>query len=161
MRAASLPTQSDVDHFFPDQTVESVEAYYEAHFAEHAAAAEVVPGAVEILAALERQGVPTAVITNTPSALARQMLASASLAPDAVVGGSDVPSAKPAPDMVFRACELLGVEPWDALVVGDSPYDKQAAASAGAPFAGIGGIEGNFTLSDLKQVLDIVEGTFE
>lgn len=155
------PTQSDVDHFFPDQTVESVEAYYEAHFAEHAAAAEVVPGAVELLTALERQGVPTAVITNTPAALARQMLDSASLAPNAVVGGSDVPNAKPAPDMVFRACELLGVEPWDALVVGDSPYDKQAAASAGAPFAGIGGIEGNFTLSDLHQVLDIVEGTFQ
>ncbi|MCH7607253.1 MAG: HAD family phosphatase [Chloroflexi bacterium] len=155
------PTQSDVDLFFPDQTVGTVEAYYEAHFAEHAAAAEVMPGAVEVLAALERQGVPTAVVTNTPSGLARQMLESASLAPNAVVGGSDVPDAKPAPDMIFRACELLGVEPWDALVVGDSPYDKQAAAAAGAPFAGIGGIEGNFTLSGLHQVLDIVEGTFE
>ena len=155
------PTQSDVDHFFPDQTVESVEAYYEAHFAEHAGAAEVVPGAVELLTALERQGVPTAVITNTPSALARRMLEAASLSPNAVVGGSDIPKAKPAPDMIFRACELLGIEPWDALVVGDSPSDKQAAAAAGAPFAGIGGIEGNFTLSDLHQVLDIVEGTFQ
>ena len=155
------PTQSDVDLFFPDQTVGAVEAYYEAHFAEHAAAAVVMPGAVEVLAALERQGVPTAVVTNTPSGLARRMLESASLAANAVVGGSDVPNAKPAPDMVFRACELLGVEPWDTLVVGDSPSDKQAAAAAGAPFAGIGGIDGNFTLSDLHQVLDIVEGTFE
>ncbi len=155
------PTQSDVDHFFPDQTVEAVEAYYEAHFAEHAGAAEVVPGAVDVLATLDRQGVPTAVITNTPSGLARQMLERASLAPNAVVGGSDVPKPKPAPDMVYRACEVLGVEPWDALVVGDSPSDKQAAAAAGAPFAGIGGIAGNFTLSDLRQVLDIVEGTFE
>ena len=155
------PTQGDIDHFIPGQTVESVEAYYEAHFAEHAGAAEVVPGALDVLAALDRQGVPTAVITNTPSGLARQMLERASLAPHAVVGGSDVPKAKPAPDMIFRACELLGVEPWDALVVGDSPYDKEAAAAAGAPFAGIGGIAGNFTLSDLRQVLDIVEGTFE
>ena len=155
------PTQTDVDHFFPGQTVESVEAYYEAHFAEHAGAAEVVPGALDVLAALDRQGVPTAVVTNTPSALARQMLERASLAPHAVVGGSDVPKAKPAPDMIFRACELLGVEPWDALVVGDSPYDKEAAAAAGAPFAGIGGIAGTFALSDLRQVLDIVAGTFE
>ena len=155
------PTQSDVDHFFPDQTVESVEAYYEAHFAEHAGAAEVAPAAAAVLAALDERGVPTAVITNTPSALARQILEAASLAPGAVVGGSDVPKAKPAPDIVFRACEVLGVEPWDALVVGDSAYDKQAAAAAGAPFAGIGGIAGNYTLSDLHQVLDIVEGTFE
>ena len=155
------PTQSDIDRFFPDQTVESVEAYYEAHFAEHADAAEVAPGAAGVLAALDGRGVPTAVITNTPSGLARQMLESASLAPNAVVGGSDVPNAKPAPDMIFRACEVLGVEPWDALVVGDSPSDKQAAAAAGAPFAGIGGIAGNYTLSDLHQVLDVVEGTFE
>ena len=153
-------TQVDVDRFFPGQTVESVEAYYEAHFAEHAGAVEVDPGAADILAALDRQGVPTAVITNTPSALARQMLERASLVPNAVVGGSDVPQPKPAPDMVFRACELLAVEPWDALVVGDSDYDKQAAAAAGAPFAGIGGIAGNYTLRDLHQVLDVVEGTF-
>ncbi|MCH7482225.1 MAG: HAD-IA family hydrolase [Chloroflexi bacterium] len=75
-------------------------------------------------------------------------------------GSSDVPEAKPAPDMVYRACEVLGVEPWDVLVVGDSPYDRDAAAAAGAPFAGIGGIEGNFTLSDLRQVLEVVDGTF-
>ena len=155
------PTQDDVDRFFPGQTVETVEAYYEAHFAEHAGAAVVAPASAGVLAALDVRGVPTAVITNTPSALARQILEAASLAPNAVVGGSDVPKPKPAPDIVFRACELLGVEPWDALVVGDSPYDKQAAAAAGAPFAGIRGIAGNYTLSDLRQVLDIVEGTFE
>ncbi len=154
------PTASDVERFFPDQTVESVEAYYEAHFAEHAGAAEVAPEAAGVLATLAARGVLTAVITNTPSGLARQMLEAASLAPDAVVGSSDVPKAKPAPDMVFRACEVLGVEPWDALVVGDSPYDKEAAAAAGAPFAGVGGIAGNYTLSDLRQVLDVVEGTF-
>ncbi len=154
-------TPGDVDNFFPDQTVESVDAYYEAHFAEYAGAVEVDPGAADILAALDARGVGTAVITNTPSALARQMLERASLGPNAVVGGSDVPKPKPAPDMVVRACEVLGVEPWDALVVGDSPYDKQAAAAAGAPFAGIGGIAGNYTLSDLHQVLDVVEGRFE
>ena len=154
------PTQGDVDRFFPSQTVESVEAYYSAHFAEHAGAAEVVPAAAAVLDALDRRGVGTAVITNTPSALARQMLEAASLRPNAVVGSSDVPEAKPAPDMVYRACEVLGVEPWDVLVVGDSPYDRDAAAAAGAPFAGIGGIEGNFTLSDLRQVLEVVDGTF-
>ena len=154
------PTQSDVDHFMPGETVEAVEAYYEAHFAEHASAARVAPGAPELLAALEQRGVPTAVVTNTPSPLARQMLEAASLIPNAVVGGSDVAAPKPAPDIIFRACEVLGVEPWDALVVGDSAYDKQAAAAAGAPFAGVGGLQGNYTLTELRQVLDVVDGTF-
>ena len=154
------PTQGDVDRFFPDQTVESVEAYYEAHFAEHAGSVRVMRGAVEVIQTLDGLGVATAVITNTPSTLARQALEGASLVPNALVSGGDVAAPKPAPDVIFRACEVLGVEPWDALVVGDSDYDKEAAAAAGAPFAGIGGIQGNYTLSDLRQVLAIVEGTF-
>ena len=108
------PTQADVDHFFPGETVEGVEAYYEAHFAEHAAAAVVMPGAADVLTALERQGVPTAVITNTPSGLARQMLERASLAPNAAVGASDVPQEKPAPHLVFRAFASAGADPWAA-----------------------------------------------
>jgi HAD superfamily hydrolase (TIGR01549 family) len=154
------PTSEDVRIFFPSQTVERVEAYYEAHFAEHAAAARVNPAAAGVLERLRLKGYRTAVITNTPSPLARQMLAAAGLEPDAIIGGSDVPEPKPAPDIIFHACALLGVEPWDVLVVGDSAYDQQAAAGAGAPFAGIGGIEGNFTISALEQVVDIVEGDF-
>ena len=153
------PTQGDVDRFFPDQTVESVEAYYAAHFAEHAGSVRVMPGAVEVIQTLDGLAVPTAVITNTASALARDTLEAASLMPNALVSGSDVAAPKPAPDVIFRACEVLGVEPWDALVVGDTDYDKQAAAAAGAPFAGVGGIQGNYTLSDLRQVLSVVDGT--
>ncbi len=152
------PTSADVAAYFPDQTVESVEAYYDAHFHEHAAANKVNPEAASVIEALKERGLGVGVITNTPSSLARQILQSAALEPDVVVGGSDVAKAKPAPDVIFRACEMLGVEPWDALVVGDSRYDKQAAAAAGAPFVGIGGIEGNFTIKDLGQVLGIVDG---
>jgi HAD superfamily hydrolase (TIGR01549 family) len=154
------PTSEDVRLFFPSQTVERVEAYYEAHFAEHAAAARVNPAAQGVLERLRLKGYRTAVVTNTPSPLARQMLTAAGLEPDVIVGGSDVEEAKPAPDIIFRACELLGVEPWDALMVGDSPYDQQAAAGAGTPFAGIGGLVGNFTITALEQVVDIVEGDF-
>ena len=38
--------------------------------------------------------------------------------------------AKPAPDMVLEICDELGVEPADALVVGDSTYDLEMAAHA-------------------------------
>ena len=150
----------DLHLFFPGQTVQSVEAYYAAHFHEHATSAHALPGAREIVEALDHRGVPTAVVTNTISGIARPLLERFDIIPNALVCANDVANPKPAPDEIFRACEVLGVEPWDALVVGDSIYDKQAAAAAGSPFAGIGGIGGNFTITHLNQVLAIVEGTF-
>ncbi|WP_373795909.1 HAD-IA family hydrolase [Neisseria dentiae] len=49
---------------------------------------------------------------------------------------SEQPS-KPAPDMVFKLCDELGLSPADALVVGDTVYDLEMAANAGARAVGI------------------------
>ena len=154
------PTQADVDAFFPKHTVANIEAFYAANFASHAAAATALPGAGRVLDELDAQGVPTAVITNTPSAIARRLLESLGLIPNALVAADNVANPKPAPDMIFRACEVLDVEPWDVIVVGDSVFDQQAAAAAGVPFAGFGGIAGNFTISRLEDVLALVDGSY-
>jgi HAD superfamily hydrolase (TIGR01509 family) len=96
----------------------------------------VVPydGVRELLAALASRGVPVAVFTGASAAAARALLGRADLLRffDVVVGGDDVPHAKPAPDGVLRACELLGVEPSAAAYVGDSPLDLESARRAGA-----------------------------
>jgi phosphoglycolate phosphatase len=154
------PTQADVDNFLPGENVDLVDAYYATRFPEHFTEVDVIPGAREVVNALDAQGTLTAVITNTVSAIARPLVETLGLTPHALVGGSDVPKPKPAPDMVLRACQVLGVEPWDTLIVGDSTADKQAAAAAAVPFAGFGGIEGNYTLARLDQVQSIVNGTF-
>lgn len=44
---------------------------------------------------------------------------------------------KPAPDQIFEACRLLGVSPSDAVMIGDSSWDAQAAANAGCAFVGV------------------------
>ena len=149
------PTEEDVRVFFPGRTVAEVEAFYDAHFGDHAEHVEANPDAPAVLAALRRMGVGVGVVTNTPSPLARRILEGLGLAPDALVGGSDVPAAKPAPDMVLRACGLLGAAPADALVVGDSDYDRRAAAAAGVRFAGLG-IDGDVRLARLSDVIDMV-----
>ena len=41
---------------------------------------------------------------------------------------------KPAPDLVLRALEALGVEAPAAGMVGDTDFDARAAAAAGVPF---------------------------
>lgn len=147
--------QEDVRRFFPGRSVEEVEAYYDAHFMDHGEHLQVDPDAVSVIAALRERGLSLGVITNTPAALARAILARAGLAVDFVVGGTDVPEPKPAPDMVLRACQLARVAPEAALVVGDSSYDRAAARAAGVRFAGLE-LEGGTTLARLRDVLDLV-----
>lgn len=117
------------------------------------------PGARAMLEALDAQGVPTAVLANDESAGIRSLLETLELIPNALVGAGDGLAVAPAPDLIFRACEVLGVAPWEVLVVAGSNFDKHAAATAGALFAGIDGVAGNFTITNHAEVLAIVDGT--
>jgi phosphoglycolate phosphatase len=55
----------------------------------------------------------------------------------ATLQGADTAASKPAPDMVLNACRETGLSPADAIVFGDSIYDMQMAASAGATGVGV------------------------
>ncbi len=144
--------EADVQRFFPHRTVAETEAYYHAHFMEHARHLRVDPDARAVITELRRRGLAQAVITNTPSPLAREILAAAGLELDTVVGGTDVPNAKPAPDMVREACRRLGVAESEALVVGDSRYDREAASGAGVKFVGLR-IDGDARIEKLSELL--------
>lgn len=52
---------------------------------------------------------------------------------DLVVTAQDVASPKPAPDMLNRILAAFGLEPSEAIYIGDSSLDEQAAAAAGMP----------------------------
>lgn len=53
---------------------------------------------------------------------------------DTVVSAADVVNPKPHPEMLVVAAERLGLAPEQALYVGDTEVDGQAAAAAGMPF---------------------------
>jgi HAD superfamily hydrolase (TIGR01509 family) len=142
----------DRERFFPRHTLDDVERYYHDHFLDHVAELEIAPGVPELFEALRARSLGSAVITNTPRALAVRLVRRAQASPDAVVGGDEVAAPKPAPDMVWLACERLGVAPERALVVGDSRHDREAASQAGAPFAGLR-TEGDLELASLEELL--------
>jgi len=146
---------ADVERFFPHKTVEETEAHYHAHFMEHAAHLRVDPDARAVTAELRRRGLRQALITNTPSPLAREILSHAGIALDDAVGGTDVPNAKPAPDMVREACRRLGVGTHEAVVVGDSRYDLEAARAAGVHCIGLR-LDADSRIERLADVLDLV-----
>jgi HAD superfamily hydrolase (TIGR01509 family) len=127
---------SDVRRFFPDRSIAEVAEFYDDHFMDHVDRLRVEAGAVETVDALRRSGIGCALISQTPSPLARKILAHTGLQIGVVIGATDVAKPKPAPDMVNRACAELEVTPGTACVLGDSAYDRDAAYAAGVTFVG-------------------------
>lgn len=149
---------ADVRSFFPGLAFATLDAFYDDHFRDHRAHFQVDPEAAPVLRELRRRGLRSAVVTNTSTPLAREILGWTGLDPDLLVGSSDVARAKPAPDMVLAACQRLRVEPDEAVMVGDSAYDRDAARAAGVRFAGYGGLEGDLELGRLVEVLGYLPG---
>ncbi|QIM22603.1 HAD-IA family hydrolase [Phycicoccus sp. HDW14] len=92
----------------------------------------ILPGAAELLQALEAAGVPTAIVTSSTDDLAEARLTATRLPhPEVVVTASDVLRGKPFPDPWLLGAERLGVAPADCLVVEDAVAGLQAARAAG------------------------------
>jgi HAD superfamily hydrolase (TIGR01509 family) len=68
---------------------------------------------------------------------------------DVACCGDDVRREKPAPDIVALAARKLRVPPAQIAMVGDTPYDAQAARAAG--LAPVGLQSGHFSRSDLQD----------
>ena len=115
------------------------------------------PEAASLIEALDRRGVASAILADGPSEPVREFIEALELIPHALVGADEGRKPPPAPDLVFRACEVLGVPPWEVLLVDSSDTGRQAAASAGCLFAGMS-TSGAFTIGGLGEVVGIVDG---
>jgi phosphoglycolate phosphatase len=93
----------------------------------------LLPGARELLAAARACGAKTAVFTNKHGPSSRAVCAHLGLSAllDEVVGAHDTPWLKPQPEFAGHLLGKLGADPATTLLVGDSPYDVQAARNAG------------------------------
>jgi len=91
-----------------------------------------LPGARALLLDLDERGVPWAIATSSRREQVAASVEALRLprAP-AIVDGSRVERAKPAPDLLLVAARELGVEPAEAWCVGDSTWDMRAAVAAG------------------------------
>ncbi len=133
-------TDADVTAFRLSCTAEALDAFYAAELVRHLDAVWVNPDARPLLDVLARRGTATAVVTNTVGPLARDILRHARLegAFGCLATADRVKHNKPAPDLVLLACAELGVRPAEAVMVGDSKYDRGAAQAAGVRFVGLG-----------------------
>lgn len=90
-------------------------------------------GVEETLRALHARGHPLAIVSSKLDAGIRRSMDYFNLTPlfDAIVGIESTTHHKPHPEPVFFALEQLGVAAHEAVFVGDSPHDVEAAKAAG------------------------------
>ena len=117
-------------------SIEYALALYQQHYrAINGQHAEVYPGVMAGLEALQASGVKMACLTNKPVAFARELLKLKGLDGhfSHVFGGDSFEEKKPHPLPVIKTCNALGTLPAQTLMVGDSSNDVQAARAAGCP----------------------------
>jgi phosphoglycolate phosphatase len=127
---------ADVEKLYPGRTHEDVEAAYEAAFGRHGKKIRVNPEGPTVLRDLRSMDVASACVTNTQIGLAHAILRAAGLDGlfDGVQGMAKGIREKPAPDLLLTALDAIGAPASDALMVGDTRYDEEAARAAGTAY---------------------------
>lgn len=87
----------------------------------------------DVLQLLDRHAIPWGVVTNKVEQLTLPIMKQSGLISRAgcVICGDTLNVSKPHPAPVSLACELLGVEPGQAIMVGDDQRDLDAGQAAG------------------------------
>ncbi len=120
-------------------------------YAEMIGEVEVMDGARELLADLSRRE-HTVVLASSakPEEIERYVdLLDARRLADAWTSAGDVEATKPRLDLVHSALERVGARPEEALMIGDSPWDVQAAERAGVPTVAV--MTGGFAEEELRE----------
>lgn len=97
--------------------------------------ATLFSGIDEMLASLRSGGYDWGIMTNKSSRFATPLLRSFPELADAltVICADQVSKGKPDPEGLIRACGECGIDPGQAVYVGDHPRDIEAARNAGMP----------------------------
>lgn len=132
-------TAADIISFGLKCSAQELDKFYVEQFQRHLSRVWVNPDAKPILEFLEAEKLPCALVTNSVAPIAEMLLNYSKLRQffKVLASADRVKNAKPAPDLVFLALQELQVAPNDALMVGDSRFDRMAAGSAGVHFAGL------------------------
>lgn len=152
------------DHDVVADLPAAIDAFF-SFFQQHMCA---YPEAVQVLASLRKQGIPTGILTDVPYGMPRALVqrdlerAGISGLFDTLLTSVEVGVRKPETTGYLALASRLGIAPREMLYVGNEPKDVIGANRAGviAAFldrASSGSSHGqNFTIPTLSSILDIV-----
>jgi HAD superfamily hydrolase (TIGR01509 family) len=118
-----------------DDTRSRLKDLHSRYYRETAPLLRRLPGARELLVAVDKLGLQIVLATSAPEdelSLLREVLGSDDLV-SAVTSSNDVDTAKPQPDIVHVALDRAGVDAGQAVFVGDTVWDVEACERAGVP----------------------------
>ncbi|MAR92388.1 MAG: HAD-IA family hydrolase [Pseudomonadota bacterium] len=120
--------ESDNPHFARD-----LEQLLDAYEQQLAVESRVFPGLEPALEILEQRRIPWGIVTNKPSRFTLPLIAGLALQDRCAVAvcPDQVKQRKPHPEALFKACDLLQVDPAQTLYVGDHARDIEAGRRAG------------------------------
>jgi pyrophosphatase PpaX len=123
----------------PGRSEEMRVAYRAYQLQTHDTMITLFPGTRETLERLKSAGLELGVVTSKGLPVATEGLDLFNLLPffNTLVTYEDTTRHKPHPDPLLTACERLGIEPDQALYVGDAVVDIQAGRAAGPQTAGV------------------------
>ena len=130
---------------------EAVKEAWRSHFDRLAPEIRAFPGARDLVLAVQERGGAAVLATSSPGDLLQHHLRALDLSEDdfgGVTTDSDVDEAKPAPDVFTTALDQAGGQAAHALVVGDTPWDVEAAIAAGIPTIGV--CSGGWSVDELR-----------
>lgn len=119
-----------------------------------------LPGAAWLLRTLQARGVKTAVFTNKHGVGARKVLAHLGFDAhlDGIIGTYDTPWRKPDPEFTQHALEVMQTDAARSIMVGDSPYDIQAARAGNIRCYVVA--TGSHTVEELEQCDPPADGVY-
>jgi len=93
----------------------------------------LMPGGGDLVRTLHARGLKLAVFTNKIGETSRGICAHLGVTPylDLILGANDSPWRKPQPEFTALALERLGATAGETVLIGDSPYDIDAARAGG------------------------------
>lgn len=145
-------TEQDVKHIY--------ETFMPLQIEEAKLFTDLVPGLCETISILREQGIKIGSTTGYPRIVAEPVLEAAraqGYAPDFSMCADEVPAGRPAPWMIYRNMEALGVYPPSAVVkVGDTVPDIEAGLNAGTWTVGLTqtGSEVGLTVAEFEALSD-------
>lgn len=122
---------------FPKTVVEFGDDLHQQYLERYAEAicveSRIFPGLGELLDQLDDAGCPWGIVTNKPEQLTSPLLMALDIAERSActVCGDTLAVRKPNPAPLILACDLVGVDPANAIYVGDAERDIEAGRRAG------------------------------
>lgn len=115
------------------------DTYREFNESHHDELVKKFDGAAEGVRMIKNSGIKTAVVTSKRRYTLEKGIRILGLEDffDVLITPDNTEKHKPDPEPVLKACELLGVSPSEAIMVGDSVFDFECAKRAGARLAGV------------------------